>query len=82
MGELDNNNVKPLLALWNSGHGGSISSLHATGVDGVHSKIASLGACAEIPYEDVLRQAKEVVQNVLYIKGHPRFGFELEFKRF
>ncbi|WP_285905035.1 ATPase, T2SS/T4P/T4SS family [Pseudodesulfovibrio pelocollis] len=82
LGELDDNNVRPFLALLNSGHGGSITSLHATGVDGVHAKIATLGASATTPYEDVLRQARHVVRNVLYIKGHPRFGFELEFKQF
>lgn len=82
LGELDTKNVKPFLNLLNSGHGGSITSLHATGVNGVHMKIATLGANAETPYEDILRQAQEVVKNVLYIKGHPRFGFELEFKRF
>lgn len=82
LGELDTKNVKPFLALLNSGHGGSISSLHASGVDGVHKKIAALGADKETGYEDIFRQAQEAVRNVLFIQGHPRFGFELKFKRF
>ncbi|MBU1248723.1 MAG: Flp pilus assembly complex ATPase component TadA [Proteobacteria bacterium] len=77
LGELDTGNIVAFLTLLNSGHGGCITTIHATSPEKVYDAMATKASMDKenpINPEYVRNFAKEVIKNIIYLDGNPRGG--------
>ena len=68
VGELDYRNTKAFLRICNTGHSGSMTTLHADSPELAYDAMAMNGADRETSYSDVLLQARKAIDYIAMIK--------------